>query len=799
MKLAFNQKRTGSCLLAVMLAGLIACSSPTERAQGFYEKGKVFLQQGDLVKAGLEFRNALQIKHNMAPAWLGLAEVAERQGDWEQLYRSLNRVIELDQKNIDAHLKLGRLLVAAGQLDKALAISDTVKALDPERPEVMAFRASVLFKLDDRKAAVALAKTVLEKDPKNIDALVVLASERMAAGDAAKAVEYLDVGIEADEKNIALQLIKVRALLELGKPDAVEEILRRLIVLNPDAPSFKYSLARFYLAHGKKDKAEAEFRAVVAANPKDVNAKIEVVRFLASVRGSKAATAELQALLSADPGNTELLFALAGLHQAEGDREAADDVLRKIMAKAGDTQDGLRAKGLLAGSLLAGKDKTGAKALVKDILAKDARNEQALILRAEMEIDEGQIEDAIADLRTILRDAPSSPRALLLLGKAHELTGARDLADDIYSRAFQASKLAGPYGVTYADFLIKVGKAKQAEAILKDVLRTTPGYVPAIRILAQVYLMTGNIAGAQSMVEEARRLKGQGVLADQIQGGVYAARKNFDDSISSFKRAYEASPSDVQPMLALVRSYLRAGKTREALSFVDSVVQASPDNNEARLLQGQLEALSGSKEKAASIFRKIIETDPKNAEGYLHLANLMLYDKRLADADKAVSEGLAAIPNDFALRATKAAILVYQGKFDEAIALYEGLLKERPGADVVVNNLASLLSENRQDKESLKRAYELASRLKDSDLPMFKDTVGWASYKVGKYQEAVPFLEAAVNQRPDMALLRYHAGMNQLALGNKDAARKELQKSLELAQNQPFSRKEEATKALQGL
>ena len=799
MKLVFNQKRTGSCLLAVMLAGLIACSSPTERAQGFYEKGKVFLQQGDLVKAGLEFRNALQIKHNMAPAWLGLAEVAERQGDWEQLYRSLNMVIELDQKNVDAHLKLGRLLVAAGQLDKALTISDTVKALDSERPEVMAFRASVLFKLDDRTAAAALAKTVLEMDPKNVDALVVLASERMAAGDAAKAVEYLDVGIDADEKNVTLQLIKVQALVRLGKLDAVEEIFRRLIVLYPDEPGFKYSLARFHLAQGKKDKAETEYRAVAAANPKDVNAKIEVVRFLASVQGSKAAIAELQTLLSADPGNTELLFALVGLHQAEGDREAADDVLRRIMAKAGDTQDGLRAKGLLAGSLLAGKDKTGAKALVKDILAKDARNEQALILRAEMEIEEGQIEDAIADLRTILRDAPSSSRALLLLGKAHEFSGARDLADDSYSRAFRASKLAGPYGITYADFLIRVGKAKQAEGILKDVLRTTPGYVPAIRMLAQVYLMTGNIAGAQSMVEEARRLKGQGVLADQIQGGVYAAGKNFDGSISSFKRAYEASPSDVQPMLALVRSYLRAGKTREALSFVNSVVEASPDNNQARLLQGQLEALSGSKEKAASIFRKIIETDPKNPEGYLQLANLMLYDKRLADADKAVSEGLAAIPNDFALRATKAAILVYQEKFDEAIALYEGLLKERPGADIVVNNLASLLSENRQDKESLKRAYELASRLKDSDLPMFMDTVGWASYKVGKYQEAAPFLEAAVNQRPDMALLRYHAGMNQLALGNKDAARKELQKSLELAQNQPFSRKDEATKALQGL
>jgi hypothetical protein len=41
--------------------------------------------------------------------------------------------------------------------------------------------------------------------------------------------------------------------------------------------------------------------------------------------------------------------------------------------------------------------------------------------------------------------------------------------------------------------------------------------------------------------------------------------------------------------------------------------------------------------------------------------------------------------------------------------------------------------------------------------------------------------------------------MNQLALGNKDAARKELQKSLELAKSQPFLQMDEAEKALQGL
>lgn len=195
----------------------------------------------------------------------------------------------------------------------------------------------------------------------------------------------------------------------------------------------------------------------------------------------------------------------------------------------------------------------------------------------------------------------------------------------------------------------------------------------------------------------------------------------------------------------------------------------------------------------------MIERDPKNPNGYLQLASLMLNEKRAADADKVVSDGLVAIPKNFGLGVTKAGMLVIQGKFDEAIARYEALLKEQPEADVVINNLASLLSENRQDKESLGRAYEMASRLKSSELPLFKDTVGWASYKVGKYHEAAPYLEAAVKQLPDMALLRFHAGMNQLALGNKDAARKELQKSLELAKSQPFLQMEEAEKALQGL
>ena len=120
------------------------------------------------------------------------------------------------------------------------------------------------------------------------------------------------------------------------------------------------------------------------------------------------------------------------------------------------------------------------------------------------------------------------------------------------------------------------------------------------------------------------------------------------------------------------------------------------------------------------------------------------------------------------------------GRFDDAIKLYEQLLKERPNADVLANNLASLLSDHRTDKASLARAHELAQRFKRSEIPQFKDTLGWASYKVGKADEAVQLIEDASKKLPDTAVFHYHLGMSYLAMNKKDAARKELEKSLAL-------------------
>jgi tetratricopeptide (TPR) repeat protein len=100
---------------------------------------------------------------------------------------------------------------------------------------------------------------------------------------------------------------------------------------------------------------------------------------------------------------------------------------------------------------------------------------------------------------------------------------------------------------------------------------------------------------------------------------------------------------------------------------------------------------------------------------------------------------------------------------------------------IISNNLASLLSDHRTDPASLERAHALAVGLRKSDIPQFKDTLGWVNYRRGEFKEALPLLEDAARSLPDAALIRYHLGMTYLSVGDQAKATEHLQRGLELS------------------
>ena len=120
-------KPRGPQVLAVALAAALSVSSMTgcgtadDRKTAYYQRGVELLEKGDLVKAWLELKNALQIDPKYAAAWLKLGEIDERSGNLQAAFGAYARAVELDSANVDARLRRGRILVAALGTNRATA------------------------------------------------------------------------------------------------------------------------------------------------------------------------------------------------------------------------------------------------------------------------------------------------------------------------------------------------------------------------------------------------------------------------------------------------------------------------------------------------------------------------------------------------------------------------------------------------------------------------------------------------------------------------------------------------------
>jgi len=239
-------------------------------------------------------------------------------------------------------------------------------------------------------------------------------------------------------------------------------------------------------------------------------------------------------------------------------------------------------------------------------------------------------------------------------------------------------------------------------------------------------------------------------------------------------------------LVSLVRVYVQAGKPEDAENFLQGVLKANPNNAEALVLFGSLKQTRGQKIEAEEFHQKAIDVQPANPIGYRALSRLKTGEKDIETAEKIIRSGLEVSPDNFVLGLDLAALHELKGDQEAAIAQYERLYRLNPQSSVVANNLASLLADFRQGDADLRRASELAGRLRNSPIPHFKDTVGWIHYRNGKYKEAVAILKDVAEALPKNALVRFHLGMAYFGNGESNKAAVELTEALKLAENQPL-------------
>ena len=116
-----------------------------------------------------------------------------------------------------------------------------------------------------------------------------------------------------------------------------------------------------------------------------------------------------------------------------------------------------------------------------------------------------------------------------------------------------------------------------------------------------------------------------------------------------------------------------------------------------------------------------------------------------------------------------------QNKKDEAIAVYERILKLSPEHPIALNNLANIFS-TRDPSLALryaKRAYQRAP----GDVAVM-DTYGWLLLKTGDSKQALGLLRTAFAAAPYATEVHFHLAAAMVENGEKAQARKELEKLL---------------------
>jgi tetratricopeptide (TPR) repeat protein len=774
----------GACLIlaAVQLAG---CGSRAERAQSYYDKAKSYLAKQDFVKARIEIRNALQLNADMVEAWRSLAQIDEHDQNFRELAGSLRRIVELDPKDVASNLALGKMYLLSGDLDHALKTADAANKIDPKNPNALALKAAVLYRLKDIDGTLQTAQSALEIDPGNTDANVVIAVVKYSQRDPSAALQFLDHVNPASKDDLGVLYLKINIFDHTGKVQQAEALLRRLIELHPKEPVFRAQLIQFFLEHKRQDDAVNELRATVVANPADVNSEMNLVNLLRITKGPDAARAELLARINAGGQVFPYQIALAKFDFVQGNVDDSTKELKKVIDSSKSSDEALTARATLADMYVSKNNVAAAEPLVTEILKLDNHNIDGLRLRAAIRIDRGQFDDAIADLRTALNDKPQSPELLASLGLAYERSGSIELADKAYFDATKASAFAPAFGLNYVSFLRRRGLTERAENVLVDLAGRNQNNVAVLSALAQVKLARQDWIGAHAIADAVRRLgdKGDTTIADQINGAAFVGQGKFTDSLAVLQNAYDANPGAVQPMAALVGVYLQAHQIDKAEAFVKAALNANPKNAEALVLMGSIQLVKNDQDQAAKNFSEAIKQRPKDVVGYKALAELYARQRKMDDALNTIRAGLQQDPKSFALRLTLAGLLEAKGDFEAAISEYDGLLKDQPGSMVVANNLASLLADHRTDKASMERANSLAVLLKNSQIPQFKDTLGWVNYRQGDYAAASSLLESAATQLPNIALVHYHLGMVYLAAGQDGKASEQFSKVHDLAPN----------------
>jgi tetratricopeptide (TPR) repeat protein len=771
-----------SARLALILVAAVltcACSGAQSRYESHMRHGQELFARGEFAKASVEFRNAMQI-HPKDPAAMVMAgKTAEQLANYRQAVRFYRSALELAPDEVNARVQLGRLLILGGAADDAEEVIRPALERHPDNAPLLAVRAALRLARQDLAGAAADADRAIHLDPGNENAVALRAGLYRHNGESPKALSLVNEALRRAPQSLDLRQMLADLYAATGDRAHAEEQFRAVIALKPGEPAYRYQLAMYLSGENRPADAQRVLEEAVKELPDNTDVKLTLISFISTHTGRAAAEKQLRDLIAAAPRNNKLRLGLGDLLWRFNAIDAAIRVYGEIVQRDASGPDGVVARDHLASIALANGRWDEARRLLEQVLQANPRDNDALVLRADLELAETNAAAAIADLRAALRDQPQALGLRRVLARAYVASGNSALAEE----TLRAALADAPRDLGVRKELVQVlvrerQLPEQAVDLMEQAARTQPNDPAVHELLARTYLETGNYDAARATADELKIMRAGSAIGSYLAALAAAGQNQTDVAEREFDHALTLDPSNFEILSALATFERSRGRPDRAIAAVSLQSRRDPRNPLVLNLLGELHVAQGRSDLAREEFESSTKLAPQWWVPCHNLAQARATAGDPAGAVATYEAGLKLMPNEEQLAIGLGQLVEKQGQVDQAIARYDQFLAGHPSAQLVTNNLAMLLITYRTDRVSLERARAITAGFVNSSDATFLDTIGWVHFKLAEYPQAFALLKQAADRRPKSGEIRYHLGLAELQTGHPNEAREDLERAV---------------------
>ncbi|MFL6592248.1 MAG: tetratricopeptide repeat protein, partial [Luteimonas sp.] len=353
---------------------------------------------------------------------------------------------------------------------------------------------------------------------------------------------------------------------------------------------------------------------------------------------------------------------------------------------------------------------------------------------------------AAQQAQEILRTVPGQPRALLLLGAAHNARGAVEQAIAVLAPLAEQQPRWAAAQLELGIALGRIGRGNEALAALRRAVALDPTLPRAWLALADHLSATGDDAGAkQAYANHVRHSTHDPVL---MRAGAALADNCIPEAEALLRAHLKRAPTDIVAIRMLAEVAARLGRNDDAEALLARCVELAPGFEPARQQYAMMLHRNNKPSEALAEVEALLEADPHNP-GNRNLKAVVLC--RLGDYATALAlyDGiLAAYPGQAKIWMSYGHALKTAGRQDEAVAAYRRSIALEPGFGEAYWSLANLKTVRFDDADLAAMRAQLArTDLAVEDRFHFEFALGKALEDAGDYAASFAHYAAGNAQR----------------------------------------------------